>query len=1299
MNDTTGFYNTTHRKWMLTNVSRCEKCYNKNAADANLEMFLRFQIAQKLKIEDDNFSLRFQRYRGILFNLTFFSQIINVHNVRSELQLIDFFLQQKITLGVGFSFSILDEILNNTYDNDLFSIPIMKGGKMWQIVLQKLEQRDTSPIDETFWINFEPRPLLCFFCYNYPYDLYPGNFIVNQSILYMKSIIWTDKRRLHMKKNGRKEITYGDRTETKVIMYKDSNIIAWPFLVKATLNLQSENSFNALGNMAVFSTGEILISFLDMVIKKIIITLQQNTIINQIAELRKTIKSCYDSRTRNSNSSSSSSNIFSFPSIKELGLMYKYCRRVKKYEIFEIVNGDDDDGVWRVTLKSNKKYLKDKSTDKHIEIVIVELLKGETHIFNLTRNELLEILDWFKFPKSKVSVSSIISNVYNLVRRGEIDTAITQTSVLNKDFNVINDSSSAVANLVYLNNLDVHRIGRFCRNAPSNSFASLCGISCALQKVVPKDSKTIEPKKITPSEIGLIDLLNTPDTPRNCGLVLESTVDVVISTESMTCANDTNMGYLIISNFPDAIIVSEPQNLHTLDEKYIYLCANQILYCFPAQIPYFLTVDPPALAYVTKHYGYENYYRMTQYLFKVYVPCIELIRESNNFWVCTSFPKTIYKLHKDGLLYSAKELESFEKHPDKIKQYLNANADNNYDKDFFSLWIGENREFIHNIFGPSIRATPKPNCCHLPRVSHACSTSKNFIGILNNTHNVGNVHQKTLTAAYYAFKLNSNENVILPGYYPLILIAGGMNNPEDGIVVKKSSIERGLFLANSYETLSIKFNYEPTQSPPTFEPTIKRGQILRKGLQIGIFKNVNFNELLNVAKVDKEDQEEEEEEEKVEPGNKNNRDLKCNPKTLYKGNKHIDVFSPELQLIKCSTNGGFLPQQVKNKSYYFSVVWVGKSGDMGEPAFENVTAKDLRSMAFLENQPNYHQYRCEKIECINVKHMNHLKLNLFVSEQFTPTVGDKLQTPTSQKGVISEIMSDQDMPFVVAQNGECYYPDMIINPQFLKRQALDNIYITGQLLNSKRNAKEENNCPYMNSCFNYKIKDTVYYMKLGEKILTGRVVNPQTGQYFLKSIYSRNEEEEEEEEEPATVKGLKKTPHKYYYHPINEYVDENGFTCVDKTNYQQSAYNLNKIVMGSIYCANYFNVCNHKATQMMHSSTCDEVIRTDFSGTPIRGKMGGFSFGPQEQLSLTAMGAERLNSEITQLRSDFCGIEVDPVTANLEDDEDDKEQEEATTEFLSGSTTFKRIIDDFNLLKSNLSFCGTRHVKAFQTIE
>ena len=317
-----------------------------------------------------------------------------------------------------------------------------------------------------------------------------------------------------------------------------------------------------------------------------------------------------------------------------------------------------------------------------------------------------------------------------MIKRGEIDSAITQTSILNKDF----DNN---ANILNKTNLDVYRIGRFTRNVATNNFWNICVIGSGVQKVLPKDTKTKEPQKITKSEIGFLDLINTPDTPSHCGLILESVLDVIISSHSMNCyCLETAFTTLFPNNY-DRV----NDNVTTLESPYIYVCANLELFRFKPTIPTADYLDLNHYIYLAKQYGIENYFRMTQYCLKIKYPCIELVKESDQFWICSSQPRTFYKIHVDGLLYTSREMEYFER-----------------DFDYSRLWIdAKMRNNISNIFGPSVRGTSRPNTSHLPRISHASSSSwKHAIGVPTNTNQqTAGIHQKSVTMSYYCLKLDS----------------------------------------------------------------------------------------------------------------------------------------------------------------------------------------------------------------------------------------------------------------------------------------------------------------------------------------------------------------------------------------------------------------------------------------------------------------------------------------------------------------------------------------------------------------
>ena len=1189
MISTKGFFNTRHRKWTLSDIQRCEKCrYEKkiNDDDLDLEMFLRFKISQLLKIEDDNFERKFQQYPGISFNLVHSEAITHLD---SEVSIIDYFLRQKLVLGVGFQLPEFPHL--EKYTTGSFCIPILKGGKMWRILFEGKQQQQS--VDRRVWDNnnSSSSTLDCLLCNDYPYGCYPGNFVVNQSVLYMRSFIWMDKHKFHVQKST-----------NKIIMYKDSKIVSWPFLTDRVMPDLRSSGVNCLWNMAVFSPGEIFTGFIDIVISKIRNHSNQTRV---VTKLRQSLELPDD--------------LLVEVLVDDLIDLYKYCRKKKRYEV---VCGSLPRLKYHATTKKKQQPHTDMKRKKKKISPIVDM--EEEQIISAIASDHSPIritpslLKWFKFPKTQTSIGTVIHEMSQMIRRGEIDIAITQTSILNKEYNPVYESNDVLSK----SNLDVHRIGRFTRNAPTNSFCNLCGIACGVQKVLPKESKTKEPKFITAGEVGFIDLLNTPDTPRNCGLVLESTIDVIISTLSMTVNSERSMRVdMLTSQFPDLQPVVDPHTLSVLDtSRYTYICANQVLYKFTVGVPDGLSDDN--YRYLSRHYGCKNYFRMTQYALKIRVPCIELIKESDHFWVCSSFPKTLYKIHNDGLLYTSREMLAFQHDPDTIKSILA----NDYDEDFLSLWVGKNiREFAPNIFGPSIRATPKPNSTHLPRVSHSISTLKHAVGVPNNSRQIGSVHQRGLTAAYYCFKLDPSAGFILPGYYPSILVAGGLNNQEDGIAVKKSSIDRGMFLANCYETASVKINYGQIKSKKDtkkiyFTPSVVKGDILRAGLRVGTFHNF-FSSY------------------RVEANN--------NKDSL------VELFSSELKL----------EYNDDDDDNSISVIWVGKKP---ENEFHNETPRKSHfSMAYSESHDNgNNNIRCESIESIDVEHMKHLKIYLTYSYQFTPTVGDKLQTPTSQKGVITELVNDEDMPYVVlADTGECVYPDMLINPHFMKRQTFDNLYLTGLTLDMEMSSSSL----YMNNCFSYSLRDTVYYINLGEKLSTGRVMNPRTGLPFLRPVHKRD----------------LKAGTNYYCPPYPEYVDENGFTCIDKKNTKNNYDNSpHEIVQGSIFFGNYYNVNNHKASAMMHSSKCDEIVRTDFSGAPVRGKKGGFSTGPQEHLALAGMGMERFNAEISHMRSDFCGVEL--------------HNPEEKSEIIGASSTFMRINDDIELRNKRIRFDISRHVNVRQ---
>ena len=1156
MTDTRGIFNERHRNWTWLkydySYDLCENCKEKGAddVDVNLEFLLRFRIRNLLQTEDDNFDRLFSKYEGIEFTLPTSYYSIDFD---TEEEIINHFLKYKLTLGVGIRVPEFSEKVNSTLKQHFF-IPILSWGKMWQIIFRnKFAKRDVVTKEE--WLAFKLSPLKCLFCYNYPFGLYPGNFIVNQNILYMKMFIWMDKNRLHI-----------HRKQKRVIMYKGSKIISWPFLSEAVTSLKEQKSINHLGNMAIFTPGEIFTQFIDIVINKIRIVEKQNMIIGKIQKFRSQPQGITKA---------------------DLCLMYRNCRKQKKYNI------DSRGNIIGVRKKNTTTTNYDKTRQEEmIEECIVSFISFNN---NNNNNITLAMLDWFKYPKTKINVDSGIMEIVQMINRGEIDAAITQTSVLNKEYTPVNEALDN--NIQTRPNVDVHRTGRFNRNADTNYYTNLCGIACGIQKVLPRDSKTVEPKHITCSEIGFIDILNTPDSPRNCGLVLETVLDVIVASFGMTMGDGILVDWLRLLISPDVRVVENPeaiQSLKDLDDKQnVYVCANQTLCVFPRCIPIALTRDDKE--YLETHYGLFNYFRMSQYILKRTIPCVELLRESDNFWVCTSTPRTMYKVHVDGLLYTTREMETFERDPDQVGRLLKNSGDNN----FIDMWVGDElRSRMINIIGPSVRCTPRPNIHHLPRVSHSCSSAKHAVGIVNNTRMIGSLHQKNIIASYYE---QSWDRIHQPGLFPIILIAGGFNNQEDGIVVRKSSIERGLFMGNAYETAALKINYTDDNNyatrPITFTQTVRVGQILRRGQQIGWFKNISATAKL------------------------------------------VENFSPEIDLEWIDANGGRVNKKISHSTQFLlSVVWEGKRDRDAE--------RDEKEAI----------YRCRAVDVADIKHMNQIKLHVIYGYEFQPTVGDKLQTPTSQKGVITQLLTDEDTPYLRIED-ECYKPDIIINPHFLKRQSLDVIELTGRGLRIAQDGRNNNEkSQYMERCFSFTVKDAECNMELGERLFTGTLMNPITGLPYLQPVTN-----------PIPGK-------KYYFPPSNEFVDEDGFACVDKSmaliNPQTPPH---EIVIGSLYVGNYFCVNNHNTT-IFYSKYGDNVVKTEFTGTPVRGKRGGFSTGPQEHLSLSAMGVENFKYDITHLRSDFTHV----VMRN----QNDPNREE----IVPASSTFLRGNDDFNMRELGVSY-------------
>ena len=1185
----------------------CEKCHRKDPNDATLEFFIRFRLRNLLLIEEDNLTRLYRQYPGLTFTVP--KLLVEGEVFAHQVDMVNYFFHNRLTFGVGFNMAEFPQEIN-AYLSKYFVIPILHLGKMWQLMSQRLlgarnasDDDDHYVITEPEWLAYQPKPLECLICRNYPFGVYPGNFIIGQNVLFMKAFIWTDKSRLHIKE-----------TQQRVIMYQQSKIISWPFLWEAVKSLSAQDTINHLGNMAFFTSGEIFPSFIDMMIKKIRGICLQNDLIQKFKDYRRLGPSALT------------------PS--DVLQMYTHCRKPHKTFNVHLTEHGQIRFVPRPVSTSTRKdttIIINNNKEKKIESLIIRYIESKGGL-PLTS----EMVAWFGLSKTKVNVETAIVGLIQMVNRGEIDVAISQTKPLNKEYVSVNEASSDVQNK---KSVDVYRIGRFNKNAETNYYTNLCSISCGVTKLLPRDSKTPEPRRITRSEIGFIDLLNTTDSPRNCGLVLECVLDVIVSSPSLTVPLNTDLLHLLrtcIGSEVDRVWGAD--TLRTLDPNTIYLCANQQLFSFPPRIPAKLDLET-YLTYVAPFYGRRNYFRMTQYVLKVRIPCIELIEESDNFWVCTSTPKSLYKVHTDGLLYTSREMEAFEEDAEVVERHLPAprNDNDTHLSDFLALWIGRvNRNKIRNIFGPSVRATPVPNIYHLPRVSHACSSAKHAIGMVNNTDVVGSLHQKSLIESYYC---QSSELLFQPGFYPLVLIAGGLNNQEDGILVKKSSIERGLFMGNTYETTTLKINYGLVNFsfyPIEFHCTLRRGDILRRGQQIGWFKNIPVGPLRDYFVV----------------GGRGSYHT-----TSQNGNL-IENFSQELKLDLIDPNGGRVDvtsligeDDISFDKVIVSVVWVGKRDEEAE----------------MDEPEGLH--RCETVSVVNVERMHHIKFHMMYATPFQPTVGDKLQTPTSQKGVITQLLSDQDTPFVKLPNGECVLPDLIINPHFMKRQSLD-VVTTAERLCPAPDAINDKKNRYLGNCFSFSIAEVEYNIEVGKRLLTGPVMNPGTGLPFLQPVL-----------DPIVGE-------KYYYPPRrDEFMDESGFVCVRRSGNQpqrppQPPPSPHRLVMGSIYVGNYFCVNNHHPS--LYYSKSNSVLRTEFTGTPVKGKGGGFSIGPQEQLSLSGIGAETFKYEITQLRSDYTPVTMHATAAG-------EVVEEEVAVVIPGSHTFLRGNDELNLRDLDVSYDLERH--------
>lgn len=1159
MIDIGGYINHSHNHaWAFERdvfIKSCATCMNADKNDAVLETYLRFQVTHKLYMERDNFDLIYDKFPGIAFCLSHQEYIID-QNMESEVDIIGLFLGRRATFGVGFSWGDFD------YTAPHFAVPILKGGKMWQLMMKKvLQTRDKSPVGEEEWKAFSPEPLHCLFCLDYPRDLYPGNFIVNQNILFLRSFIWVDKRKLHW-----------NRFHGGLLMYNESSkIIRMSFLDKYC---NRDMSLNFLGNMAFFPPGKIFTSFIEIMVTRLLRLRNLNEIIEKLKPFNHKRKSSEEEEGGTGGSGADFESVGI--SIDDLVKMYRVCKTPKKCEIMERSHGSFIIGK-RTPFNKADAHADDEYTDPPCDMA-----DGERLLLGIVRDgEGLgdrgvahTIVKWLGFPVTPINERNEILRISQALRRGEIDKAISQTSNLSKDFvEVGGEEIHSVMGA--MNNLDVHRIGRFNRNAPSNSYANICNIACSLQKVLTKDSKTKEPRYITDSERGFIDLTLTPDTQKNSGLILEAVLDTVVSTRSLTAMG--NMLPTLQKLFPNCERVADPEKLDTLDENFVYILANQDLYKVPHQIPANLLVDGFRLGYVVDKFGVRNLFRMTQYALKLVIPFIELIQHAENLlWECNSYDRNIYKLHRDGLFYSPREFLSF--YQDEVES---------------DIWVGKNGERIPNIFGPSIRLTAHPNKCHLPRVGHASFSAKNFVGTVKNSLSVGELHQKTVTAAFYSAKSYPSEIINLPGLYPSILIASGFNNQEDGICIRQGALDQGLFSATHYETASVK-----VLGSIQFTPTIKKGDLLRYGTQVAVFvPDINY--------------------------------AKSN--LIYTDSLSAISYSNELKVIKTTVEGSVRCRDreigLDHNDNYLSVIWVGKGNmtAMDNPCNDifhyTKNAKERRSMAFQERNLSYQDYRCEKLRFNEIE--NATVLSLSFTCLFCPSIGDKLQTATANKGVITEIRADVDMPYVINRVGtrsKCIVPDLIINPQYLKRQTLDTTFTTGEKLCGGVNS-------FMNNCFQFNMSDSIQYLVMGKLFASGVLINPHTGYPYLTPVL------------PSQTQDGRP----FFDYPLVDSLNvEDGFSYLEKN----KDFKPHRLTEATIYKTRYFLVHNHKAANMMQASHPNDIITNEYTGTPIKGRKGGFSTGPQEQTALVGLGAERLNFEISQYRSEFGLMAVNNNSTN-----------------------------------------------------
>ena len=348
--DLTGISNHTHRFWNLNQFflpsvdEICTDCHKVNPYDSRLEYTIRLRIANLLTIEHDNISRLFLKFVGLQLtiprvNLEFAGTKDDAESeAKRERQrfivIIKTFLKHRMTLGVGINLPEFSDQINN-YLKTIFFIPVLAYGKLFRLLMTRLMANDFTSITAEEWFSRQVTPLRCLLCTDFPFGLYPCNFIVNQMILYMKMFIWTDKNRLHIPKK-----------EKNIISYRDSKRVSWFFLWNEMHSLRNQKTINHLGNMAIFSAGEIFSTFIHLMINRIRQDEKQNNIINKIKAFHKM----------------GDVNIIS---IEDLVLMYKLCRRPKKYEISVGVQGE-------VAETEEKKAEENNIEEKNVEEKNVE---------------------------------------------------------------------------------------------------------------------------------------------------------------------------------------------------------------------------------------------------------------------------------------------------------------------------------------------------------------------------------------------------------------------------------------------------------------------------------------------------------------------------------------------------------------------------------------------------------------------------------------------------------------------------------------------------------------------------------------------------------------------------------------------------------------------------------------------------------------------------------------------------------------------------------------------------------------